>query len=149
MACVYRASAGTRKERKYTEMSEIGRQKELVGGQESNRLCRATRNRAWLSSILHCLNGIEMSWEESRDNLCLRYGLMPQDILVTYDGCGKKFLIEHSLSCPKVGFILVWHDNTIKEWGVLAVWALIPSNISYKPQINSRTVQGERTRVRA
>ena len=69
---------------------------------------------------------------------------MPQDIPATCDGCGKKFFIEHALSCPKGGFILVRHDDAAKEWGALGAQALVPSAITYEPKINSGTVQGER-----
>ena len=37
------------------------------------------------------------------------------------------------------------HDDAAKDWGALGYRALTPSSISYKPQINSSTVQGERT----
>ena len=70
---------------------------------------------------------------------------MPQDITATCDGCGKKFLIEHALSCLKGGLVLERHDDAAKEWGALGARALVPSAITYEPKINSRTVQGERT----
>ena len=70
---------------------------------------------------------------------------MPQDIPATCDGCGKKFSIEHALSCPKGGLVLARHNEAAKEWGALGAWALVPSAITYKPKINSSTVQGERT----
>ena len=70
---------------------------------------------------------------------------MPQDIPTTCDGCGKKFSIEHALSCPKGGLVLARHDDAAKEWGALGAWILVPSAITYKPKINSRTVQGEST----
>ena len=70
---------------------------------------------------------------------------MPQDIPTTCDGFGKKFSIEHVLSCLKGGLILARHDDAAKEWGALGSWDLVPSAITYKPKINSRTVQGERT----
>ena len=95
----------------------MARQKELAGGQEKNRLRRATRNIAWLSAVPHSLNGTELSQEELRDNICLRYGLMPQDIPATCDGCGKRFSIEHALSCPKGGLVIARHDDAAKEWG--------------------------------
>ena len=104
-----------------------------------------TRNGAWLSAVPHRLNGTELSREEFRDNPRLRYGLMPQDIPTTCDGYGKKFLIKHALSCPKGGLVLSLHDDAAKEWGALVSQALVPSAITYKPKINSRTVQGERT----
>ena len=90
----------------HVELGEVSRRKGLAGGQERNRLHRATRNGAWLSAVTHRLNGTELSWEEFRDNLRLRYGLMPQDIPATCDGCGEKFSIENALSCPKGGIVL-------------------------------------------
>ena len=70
---------------------------------------------------------------------------MPQDIPATCDGCGKKFSIEHALSCPKRGHVLAQHDDAAKDWGALGARALVHSTITYENKINSRTVQGERT----
>ena len=70
---------------------------------------------------------------------------MPQDIPATCDSCGKRFSIEHDLSCPKVGLVLARHDDAAKEWVSLGYRALVPSSITYKTKINSRKVQGERT----
>ena len=39
------------------------------------------------------------------------------------------------------------HDDAAKECGVIGARALVPSNITYEPKINSRTVQGERTKA--
>ena len=71
---------------------------------------------------------------------------MPQDILATCDGCGKRFSIEHALSCPKGGHVLEQHDDATKEWGTLGAWALVPIATTYEPKINSSTVQGKRAR---
>ena len=84
--CVRGASAGARKEQQHVEMADLDRQKELAGGQEKNCLYRATRNGAWLSAITHQLNVTYMSWEEFWGNLCLRYGMMFKDIIVTCNG---------------------------------------------------------------
>ena len=130
-------------------MENLDIQKDIAGGQERNRLNKVTRNGEWISALIHHLNGTELSWEEFRDNIRLRYGLMPQETLATYNGCGKKFLIEHALSCPKGDLVLEWHDDAAKEWGALGDLALGPSSITYKPKTNSRKVQGERTGSRA
>ena len=74
---------------------------------------------------------------------------MTQDIPTTCDGCGKKFSIEHALSCPKGGLVLARHADAAKEWGALGSRALALSAITYEPKINSRTVQEERTRAGA
>ena len=70
---------------------------------------------------------------------------MPQDIPATCDGCGKKFLIDHALSCPKGGLVLERHDDAAKEWGALGARSLVPIAITYYHKINGKTVQGGRT----
>ena len=59
--------------------------------------------------------------------------LIPQDIPVTCDGCGKRFSIEHALSCPKGGLVLEWHDDAEKEWAPLepgpSFLVLLPTNL--------------------
>ena len=144
-ACVRKASLLTRCAKIHFELGELARQKELAGGQERNRLHRETRNGACLSAVPHRLNSTELSRKEFRDILRLIYGLMTQGIPATCDGCGKKFSIENTLSCPKGGLVLTWHDDIAKEWGDLRARDLVPSAITYEPKINSRTVQGERT----
>ena len=79
-ACVRKAIIAARRAEMHVELGELARRKELAVGQESNRLHRETRNGVWLSVVPHRLNGTELSWEELWDNLCLRYGLMPQEI---------------------------------------------------------------------
>ena len=97
-ACVGMASQSARLSKRKAELSDLFEQQEQAGRQEKNRLHRETRNGAWLSAVPHRLNGTELSWEKIRDNLRLRYGLMPQGIPATCDGCGKKLSIEHALS---------------------------------------------------
>ena len=141
-ACIRKASLVARRAKIHVELGELSRGKELAGGKKMNRLHRATSNGSWLIAVPHRINGTELSREEFRDNLRLRYGLMPQDISATCDGCGKNFSVEHSLSCPKVGLVLSRNDDAAKEWGALVSQALVPSAITYESKINSRTVQG-------
>ena len=148
-ACVHKAGQLARISKRIVKLSNLFKLQEQAGGQEKNRLHRATRNGAWFSSVPHCLNRTELSWEEFWDNLRLRYGLMPQDIPATCEGCGKKFSIEHALSCPKEGLVLPRHNNSAKDWVALGSRAPVSSTITYEPKINSRTVQGERTRAGA
>ena len=72
-------------------------------------------NGAWISDLPHHLNGTELSWEEFWDNRHLRYRLMPQDIPATCVGCDKGFSIEHKLSCPKDGLVLVQQNDSAKQ----------------------------------
>ena len=112
-------------------MEELDRQKDLPGGQYRNHLHRETSNGGWISPIPHHLNGKEMSQEGFQDNLHLRYGLMPQNILATCNGFGKNFSIKNFISCPKGGLVLARHEDSEKYWGDLGAWSLTPSVISY------------------
>ena len=135
-ACVRKDNQTAGLSKSSVKLAEIIKRQEQAGCQEKKRLHRATRNGAWLSAVPHHLNGTKLSREEFRDNLCLRYGLMPQYIPTTCDGCGKKFSIEHSLSCPKGGLVLARHDDAAKEWGALGAQALVPSRgRTDKPEI--------------
>ena len=88
MACIRWAIMAARQEKKHAELAELAGQKKLSGGRERNHLHRATMNGAWLSAVPHRRNGTELSWEEFRVNICLKYGLMPQDIPATCNGFG-------------------------------------------------------------
>ena len=104
---------------------------------------------ACLNYMPHQLNVTELSWEKFKENIHLRYNLMPQDIPAICDGCRKKFSVDHALVCPYGGLILARYYDTAKEWGDLGSRDITPSAISYKSLINSRTVYGERTRAGA
>ena len=144
-ACIRRERLAARHENMHVELGEMARKKELSVGHDRNHLHRATRNGLCLSAVPYRLNGTELSQELFWDNLCLRYGLRPQDIPATCNSCGKKFSIKHTLPCPKGGLVLAQHGDAVKEWGALGSRALVPSAITYKPKINIITVQGERT----
>ena len=118
----------------------ILRRKELADGSGLNRLRWATDNGVWLTAIPHCLNSTELLWEEFQDNILLRYVIVPLDLPIDFDGCGKNFLVTHALSCPNGGLILARHNYDAKEWVNLLTLTINPSDISYKPNINSRTV---------
>ena len=87
-SCRCKASQSARLSKRIVELSDIFKLQEQAGDQDKNRLHMEMRNGAWLSAVTHLLNGTELSREEFRDNLCLRYGLMPQDIPATCNGCG-------------------------------------------------------------
>ena len=92
------------------------------------------------------LNGTEFSSEVFQYNIIFRYGIVTLKLPMEYDGCGRKFLVQHSLSCPKEGIFLALYNNMAKEWGALLAWALNQLCISYNPKIIIRIVQGEKNR---
>ena len=85
--CIRKASQTAQLSKRSVELAKIYKRQEQAGDQEKNQLHRATRNGSWISAVPHRLNGTELSQEKFRDNLCLRYGLMPQNIPATCDGC--------------------------------------------------------------
>ena len=111
-ACIHKASQSARLSKRVVDLSELFKRQEQAGGQEKNRLHRATRNGSWLSAVPHHLSGTGLSWEEFRDNLCIRYGLMPQDIPATCDGCGKKFVPSAITYEPKINSRTVQGERT-------------------------------------
>ena len=113
--------------------------------QERQGLHTETINGALLRTMPHRLSSTELCQEEFRENICLRYDLMPQDIHVTCSGCSKKLSIYNALTCPNGGLVMGLHDDDSKEWFALGSQALTPSPISYEPHINSRTLQGGST----
>ena len=60
---------------------------------------------------------------------------------------GSRFILPYHE--PKGGLVIARDDDAAKEWGDLVSRVLVPSTITYEPKINSRIVQGKRTRARA
>ena len=70
----------------------------------------------WLLVIPDRLNGNSLSAEEFRDNLRLRYNLLPLDMPQLCDGCGAPMTVEHALCCKVGGLVHIRHDNVVDEW---------------------------------
>ena len=66
---------------------------------------------AWLTLTPSRFDGTQLTAEEFRDNVALRYGLRPKDLPDCCDGCGEHLSIEHGLSCKKGGLVCIRHDN--------------------------------------
>ena len=139
--CVHKASRAPRRAKVHINLGKVARRKELAGAQESNCLHRATMLGVWLSALPHRLNITQLSWEEFRDNIRLRYGLMPQDIPATCNGCGKKLSIEHVLLCPTGGLVQAQNDDASKEWGALEAHDALPISVC-KVNHNHRKLEG-------
>ena len=92
-ACIRKASLAARRAKMHVDLGDLDRRKDLAGGQERNRRHRAMTNGECLSAVPHRLNCTEFSQKEFRNNLHLRYGLMPQEIPATCNGCDKRLSI--------------------------------------------------------
>jgi hypothetical protein len=109
---------------------------------DKRRIKRSSATGAWLTTLPNLLNGSDLSTEEFRDGLRLRFGLKPTAMPSRCDGCGEHFTTEHAMSCRKGGLILHRHNDMVTTWGQLCGQALSPSTVSDEPLIlPSRDVQ--------
>ena len=67
----------------------------------------------WLSTLPIEEHGFALHKGGFRDALCLRYGWQPT-LLPSQCVCGKKFYVEHALTCPRGGFPSV-RDNEVRD----------------------------------
>jgi hypothetical protein len=87
----------------------------------------------WLLVIPDRLNGNSLSAEEFRDNLRLRYNLLPLNMPQLCNGCGAPMTVEHAL-CYKVGCLVhIRHDEVADEWRHLCGCALTFGRVKREP----------------
>ena len=70
---------------------------------DKRRILRSAATGAWLNTLPSLLNGSDLSAEEFRDGLRLRFGMTPTSLPPRCDGCGERFTTEHAMSCRKGG----------------------------------------------
>ena len=74
---------------------------------------------------------MDLSQEEFRNNLRLRYGLMPQDIPQPVTFVVRSAQLSAPYYAQRLALFLTRHEDAAKEWWDLGAWALIPSAINY------------------
>ena len=99
---------------------QIGQRKPSL----KNMLVRASNSGTWLSAIPNKLCDNTLSAVEWRDNVRLRYGLVPLNLEPICDGCGKRADVQHYLSCPHGGLPSIRHDDLGRTIASLAADAL-------------------------
>jgi hypothetical protein len=104
---------------------------------DKRRILRSAATGAWLSTLPSLLNGSDLSAEEFRDGVRLRFGLPPTSLPPRCDGCGERFTTEHAMSCRKGGLILQRHNDLVATWGQLCSQAHTPSTVSDEPLIQT------------
>jgi hypothetical protein len=90
---------------------------------------RGKQTGQWLSVTPSAFNGTELSAQEFRDALLLRYRRSPGDLPSQCDGCGQKFSIQHALECKNGGSVIKRHNEIRDELADIAAKAFIPSAI--------------------
>jgi len=86
---------------------QIGQRKPSL----KNMLVRASNSGTWLSAITNKLCDNTLSAVEWRDNVRLRYGLVPLNLEPICDGCGKRADVQHYFSCPHGALPSMRHDD--------------------------------------
>ena len=91
----------------------------------------------FLNVIPSRLNGTVLSANEWRDNVRLRFNLVPLDLPQNCDGCGCRMTVEHAMQCKKGGLVHIRHDDLGKEFAYLAGCALSHTRVEREPLIHS------------
>jgi glutaredoxin-related protein len=71
-------------------------------------------------------NGTELSAQEFRDALLVRYTRCPPDLPIQCGGCQQKFSVCHALECKRGGLVISRHNEIRDELSDLASKALYP-----------------------
>jgi len=98
-------------------------------------ILRGKETGAWLTTMPSIVNGTELSRQEWRDSLLLRYSLSPLDLPSKCDGCGGEFSINHAHSCKHGGLVILRHDEIKRELIDLSSMALRPTAVRDEPLI--------------
>ena len=106
---------------------------------------RNQQNGCWLTVIPLRINGTDLSTNEFRDNLRLRYNYAPLDMPQQCDGCGAKMTVEHALQCKVGGLVHARHDDVADEFRDMCGTALGFSRVEREPKIFSGVSQRTRT----
>ena len=96
-SCVRRGIRGGRDIKKEIEEAQIAIDNRSGNNRVILWLEPATVVGGWLTVVPYLLNGDTLSAEDFRDNLRIRFRLLPLYLHQTCNGCGDKLTVEHSL----------------------------------------------------
>jgi len=98
-------------------------------------ISRAKDTGAWLWVMPSSYHGTDLSAQEFRDALHLRYARTPPDLPSSCDGCGQSFTMDHALECQHGGLVIIRHNEVRDELVDLASRAFSPSAVCAEPLI--------------
>ena len=96
-ACAWRGRSDGRGIKKERYEAKLAREERSKKNRGILRLERAMVAGAWITVVPYLLNGATLSAEDFRDNLRIRFRLLPLYLHQTCNGCGDKLTVEHSL----------------------------------------------------
>jgi hypothetical protein len=104
---------------------------------DSTRTIRRGRDTgAWLTVPPSTVNGTELSAQEFRDALAMRYGDAPPDLPIDCDGCGAPFTLQHALGCKCGGLVIFRHNEIRDEIAEMCTTAFSPAAVRDEPLIH-------------
>jgi len=141
--CATEAGAATQRDQLQDEQIFLNRrsQDKPAVARRDKQNCAAAAG-AWLLVFPNRLNGTDLSADEWRDNVRLRYNHSPLEMPAACDGCGAKMTVEHALSCKTGGLVHIRHDDVVDEWRHLCGTALSPCRVEREPRIFFALVNG-------
>jgi hypothetical protein len=96
---------------------------------------REQQTGAWLSAPPSTVNGTELSAQEFRDAITIRYAITPSNLPASCNGYDAQFTLQDALGCKKGGLVIFCHNEIRDELVYLAGKAYTPSAIHDKPLI--------------
>jgi hypothetical protein len=126
-----------RKDRVEEEVSELEGISSRMRPAAARRTQRSRETGAWITATPDRLNGTDLSAEEFRDSLRLRFGLLPSFLPHRCDGCNERFTVDHAMSCKKGGLVVMRHNDVAAEWHHLCAQALPPAAVTDEPLIHT------------
>ena len=98
---------------------------------------KAKQTGNWLTVTPDFQNGTDLTANEFRDSLRMRYNLIPHHLPHKCDGCKETFTVQHDMTCHKGGFISIRHNELADEWSDLCSKAFKSHNVRDEPLIHS------------
>ena len=108
----------------------------------ARRMTRSRQCGAWLTTMPDTVNNTDLTKEEFRDSLRIRYGLEPLNIPSKCDGCHQDFTVGHALQCKTGGLIGQRHNDVAAEWHDMCAHALTEAAVTDEPLIPSYDPNG-------
>jgi hypothetical protein len=99
---------------------------------------RGQQTGAWLSALPSTVNRTDLSAQEFRDAITIRYGITPSGLPASCKGCDARFTLQHALGCKKGGLVIFRHNKIGDKLVYLAGKAFTLSAIHNKPLIRGR-----------